>query len=201
MNGQIAAGGSGAKLTDFGFHYQRASGGPAISKANIETAFQAAVAVPVCAALNNRWAQTHNTVRLIDDALDAPYLRTRAVAGGVAGDSMSTIVAAFQLFRTGVRGKSFRGSKHFGPLSESDTTAGSSDVLNAGALTNFGAIATAALAGFTDSDGNVWSLQIVSRVLSQLRINPTLVVSTPVIEIHTNHRIGRMRHREVASVY
>jgi hypothetical protein len=201
MNGLIAAAGSSSKPTAFVFHFNRASGGPALNKLHIESAFQSAIATVVAAALNNRWAQTHNQVRMIDDALDPPQLVTRAVAGAIAGDSMSTLMTAYILMRTGIRGKNYRGSKHLAPLSESDTTAGTSDILNAGALTNFGNVATAIGAGFADSDGNAWTPVILSRSLSQLRTNPTTVITNVVTEIHVNKRMGRMKRREVASVY
>ncbi len=199
--GNIASGGVTSKPTNWGFYFKRTSTVPPLSKAHIDTAFQAAILPDIGLALNVRWLQAYNTVRFLDDALDAPLQTNHAVAGAVAGDGMPSFNTAFFLFRTGVRGKNYRGSKHFAPLSESDTTLGSEDILNAAALTRMGAIRTDLLAGFTDSDANVWQLQVFSKSLSQVLTNPTTVVVNTVNAVLVNKRIGRMKRREVKSSY
>lgn len=201
VQGLISAGGSSTVKTVNVFHYQRTTNVNPISKTNIDTAFQAAVVVPLGAALNNRWTQQNNAVRCVDDALDSPVQFSHAVVGAVAGDGMTSIEAAFVLMRTGLRGKSYRGSKHFGPLSEADTTAGTEDIFNAAALARWGAVVTAINGGFTDANGNVWLPTVISRKLSQLRVNPTTVIANVVSQIVLNKRIGRLRRREAASVY
>jgi hypothetical protein len=200
-NGIAAAGGSNNKKFEFVFAFRRTSNVNPLVKANIETAFQTAIMIPVTNALNNRYAQTFNTVRYLNDALDAPVPVARAVAGAIAGDGMPMHNAAYLLARTGLRGRSYKGGKHFGPLSEADTTAGTEDILNAASLILWGLVATAWLAGFTDANGNVWAPCILSRTLSQLTANPTNVVTNDVTQILINKRVGRMRHREVQSVY
>jgi hypothetical protein len=201
MNGVSAAGGSTNRLWAFVFHFRRtATIGPA-SKTAFETAFQANIAIPICAALNASYAQSNNAIRWLNDALDAPMFVTRAVAGSITGDRMMTADSSYILFRTGLRGKSYRGSKHLGPMSESDSTAGTDDIWNAGALTRLGAVALAVLTGFTDSGGNVWVPSVVSRKLSQMVTNPTIIVANDITAAAVNKRIGTMRHRKVRSVY
>ena len=199
--GNIAAGGSNNVRTVNIFHFQRTSNVNPISKGNIDTAFQAAVVVTLGLALNVRWLQLSNTVRCVDDALDSPVSFSHAVAGAVAGDGMTSIQAAFILMRTGLRGRSYRGSKHFGPLSEADTTIAGEDVFNAAALVRWGAVVTAINGGFTDANGNLWLPTVISRKLSTLRTNPTNVVVNVVNQIVLNKRIGRLRRREVKSLY
>lgn len=199
--GTTAAGGSNNRLTNFSFHYKRDSTIPGLSKPDLDTIFQANVATPIAAALNVRWLQSGNTVRWLDDANDAPVLFAHALAGAIAGDSMSTILSSFILLRTGLRGKSFRGSKHLYPLSETDTTLATDDILNAAALARFATINAALLAPLVDASGNTWRLQVLSRTLSQLKINPTTVIANQVSAVLVNKRVGRMRHREVKSVY
>jgi hypothetical protein len=199
--GNIASGGVTSRPTNWGFYFQRTSTVPGILKAQIDTAFQAGIMTDLALALNIRWLQAYNTVRYIDDALDAPTQFNHAAAGAVTGDGLPSFNTAFLLFRTGLRGKSYRGSKHFGPLSESDTTVASEDILNAAALTRFGSVKTDLLAGFTDAGGNVWRLMIFSKTLSQILVNPTTVVVTNVNAILINKRIGRMKRREVKSSY
>jgi hypothetical protein len=199
--GNIASGGVTSKPTNYTFQFQRISTVPPVNKINIDTAFQAAIVIDLGLALNVRWLQAYNTTRFLDDALDAPTQVNHAVAGAVAGDGLPSFTAAYFLLRTGLRGKSYRGSKHFAPLSESDTTLASEDILNAASLTRFGAVKTDLLAGFTDSDTNVWRLQVFSKTLSQVLVNPTTVVSNTVNAILINKRIGRMKRREVRSSY
>lgn len=201
MKGQASAEGSNDKNTLFTFNFRRTAIVNPLSKTNIEAAFQAGNGTNIPAALNNRWTHLLTSVRFPDDALDSNVDFVHSTAGGISGDTMPMHNAAFLLFRTALRGKSYRGGKHFGPLSESDTTGGSGDLLNSGAVGRFQAIGVGLLAGFTDSDGNVWVLEIISTTLSQLTVNPTVVTANDVTQILVNTRVGRMRRREVKSVY
>jgi hypothetical protein len=190
--GRIAAAGGNVIPTNFGFVFSRTSTVPPLVKSQIDTAFQAAIVVDIGAALNIRWLQQYNTVRYADDAQDAPVQFNHAVAGAVTGDSMPSFSTAYVLFRTGLRGKFYRGSKHFAPLSESDTTTGTDDILNAAAIARWATVRTDLLAGFTDASANVWRFVVLSKTLSQLIVNPTTVVTNVVTEALLNKRIGRM---------
>lgn len=200
MKGLMAAAGSQSVKTVFLFHFRRSTGAGAPSKANIDAAFQAAIATPIAAALNNRWAATVDSLRFLNSALDGDVDFSSALIGLISGDSMPSDQAAYLLMRTGVRGKSYRGSKHLGPMSESDTTT-TGDVFNAGALTRLSTIAAAILAGFTDSDGNVWKPSVVSTSLSQLRTDPVTIIANDAAQVSVNHRVGSMNRRKTASVY
>src|SRR5438132_566797 len=68
--GLIASGGSTARITNFTFAYRRTNTVNVPSKAALDAAFQAAVVVPLAAALNNRFTQKLNTVRWLNDPLD-----------------------------------------------------------------------------------------------------------------------------------
>lgn len=201
VRGTIASAGGSSKSTNFVFHFARTTTVAPIAHAAIDTAFQTAVVVPIGTALNVRWLQSSNSVRYVDDALDAPIYYSHAQAGLVAGDSMPSHSSVYLLMRTGIRGKSYRGSKHLAPVSESDTSIATADILNAGALVNFGAVATAILTGFTDANGNIWKAVVLSKTLSQLITNPTTVVANEITQIMVNKRIGNMKKRQVASVY
>jgi hypothetical protein len=201
MQGLASAGGSNNRAANFKFHYIRSTISNPFIPADIEAAFQATIAVPILAALNLRYAQTFNTVRCIDDASQVPYQFPRAVAGSITGDSMPMFCSAYVLFRTSLRGRSYRGSKHFFPLSESDTTVGGDDVLNAGAKATWATAISAMLTGFTDSNSNIWVPSVFAKKLSQDVLNPTSIVNTQVTSILLNARIGRMKKRERSSVY
>lgn len=202
MRGQAAAGGSNAKNIAFVFHYRRAAVAVNPTKTALNTIFQANVAAPIVAALNVRYAATFNDVRWLDDAEDPYQPFASALVGAIAGDSMDTFSAAYILFRTAVRGRFARGSKHLGPMSEADSTGGTDDLFNAAALTRLGTVATAMLANLTDATGNIWTPCVVSRKApAQYKVNPTTVVRNDVTQVLVNKRIGSMRKRKVASVY
>lgn len=201
MKGIVAAGGSNTVNSDAVFQFRRTSTVNTLVKANIEAAFQTAIAVPITAALNARYTQSMNTVRYINDAMDQPVPVSRAVAGAIAGECLPTHLAAFLLTRTGYRGKSFKGSKHLFPFSEADTTLATADLWNAACKVRLLAIASAWLAGFTDSDSNVWKPVCLSRKLSILNTNPTNVIAYDLTQILVNQRVGSMKRRKVKSVY
>lgn len=201
MNGTVAAGGSNNRLTAWHFFFLRPVSTVAINKANVETAFNASIVPSLLAALNLRYTQTTTGVRCLNDATD-PYLEvSRTGVGAITGDSMATFVNAYILVRTTQRGKSYRASKHFFPLSESDTTTGTDDILNAAALARWATFNAAWLAGFTDSGGNVWTPVIFQKTISVTRTNPTFVYTVAINQLITRKSIGRMKRREVKSVY
>ena len=199
--GLISSAGSSSKNTVNTFHFRRTTVVNPLSKAHIDTAFQAAIAAKVLLALTLRWAQTFNTVRFLNDATDAPGAFAHANPGAIAGDSMPASNYVYTLLQSGLRGKSYRGNYKLGPPGESATTVGTDDILNAGAITYFGNVASAVLGGFTDADGNIWVPSIVSKKLSQLAINPTFVFYSDVTTIKVNKRVSEMKRRKVASAY
>lgn len=201
MYGSRAAQGSSAINTVTIFNYRRTATVVTPSKAALDTIFQSTVADKVVLALNNTWSQQYNTIRYIDDALDGPLSFTHVNAGAVAGDSMSSINTIAIDYRTALRGKSYRGKNLFGPLSEADTTAGASDILNAAAITRFAAVVTGLETALVDSTGNTWVLEVLSRINSNIVTNPTSIVANDVTQVRLNKRIGRNVRRAVASLF
>ena len=195
--GIMAAAGSGAKNVASIFHYRLATLTAPATKAALEAAFQAAIMVPFVAAANVRYLQVQSTVRWVDDAQDAPSAVTRALPGAIATDSQPTVDAVYMLLRTALRGKSYRGSKHFPAVSEIDSTG---DILTGAGLVLWQAVRTALATALTDALGNVWNLSLLSRTLSQLSVNPTSVVANDVTTVLLNKTIGTMRRRRVATV-
>jgi hypothetical protein len=200
-NGVMAAGGSNNKLTSSVFHYQRSNPALPLTEGHCEAAFQTAIMVPIAAALNSRWHQTGNIVRFMEDPARLSVLTSRAVAGTQIGDSMVSELFAFLLMKCAVRGKLFRGNKKLFPMSEGDTTSGSDDIWNAGCLTRLGTIATALLATFTDSDGNVWTPVILSKKLSQVQKLPVTIAVAAVSQVLVRKTPGSSKRRKVKNVY
>lgn len=200
MNAFSVARGGAAKNIANVYQFYRTNGiGPRV-KANVESAFQAAIGDVALLALNVDYTQTGTSVRWMDDATDAPVSFAEAGVGAIANDRSPDHVCATVQLHSGRRGWASRGSKHFGPISEDDTLG---DVLDAGAIVRFQALADAILAGFTDTDGNQWLPIIVSRaVLSHpvFSTNPTFWVWAQVTNVIVNHSLGSMRRRKIRTV-
>lgn len=199
--GVASAQGSGPVNVISVFHYQRNNNFKPLDKAALESVFQSAVVAKLLLAVNNTYTQSWVSVRWIEDPTDAAQEFAEVGVGAVAGDRLATFNSAYLLLKSSLRGKSFRGSKHIGPLSEADTTAGTGDILNAAALLNFGALAVAVAGTLTDSANNAWSPVVLSRKLSNFAVTPCLIAASGVTAVLVNKRIGTMRRRKVASVY
>lgn len=202
INGVVSAAGSNSKASASVWHYRRTTTVNVLAKTPILQAFITSVLTPLVACLSVRHTTQNVTARFYDDPTDAVFPRTSVLAGAITGDSMPTANSVFLLMGTGLRGKNFRGSKKLFPIGESATTVATDDILNAGALTYFGTLASAALASFTDSNGNVWIPQVLSRKLSNLRLLPQAsVVANDVTIVSVRKTIGHMRRRQTKSVY
>lgn len=201
IRGLIASGGSNAIKTNTTFHYRRLATAVDPSKTALNTAFVAGPVSAIAAALNVDWEASLHDIRWVNDATDPYTSITATEVGAVAGDRLSSHAAAYLLFRTGLRGRSFRGAKHLGPMSESDVTSDDEDLFNAAAITRLAAINTALAATLTDSTGNQWKFTLLSRFLSQTKTNPTVIVTNDVTQLLVAKRVGTLMQRKVASVY
>jgi hypothetical protein len=201
VHGEMASKGSGTVPTRSIFHFQRRGQSGSPTKAALATAFNTNILTPIAAALNASWSSSITAVRWVDDATDPYENATTIHTGGISGDRLPPHNAAFLLCTTLLRGRSYRGSKHLGPVSESDTTAGSEDVFNAACIARWQTVINALVADLVDSNGITWDFAILSRTLSQTTTNPTTIVANVVQEVQLNERIGRMKKRQVKSVY
>jgi len=201
LRGLISSGGSNAIKTANVFHYRRLATAVDPSKTALEAAFTAGPAAAIAAALNVDWEASIHDVRWLNDATDQYTSVVATEVGAIAGDRLSSHLSAFLLFRTGLRGRNFKGSKHLGPFSESDITTADEDLWNAGCLTRLAAINTALAATLTDGTGNQWKLTLLSKNLSQTKTNPTTIVVNDVTSLLVNKRVGSLLSRKAASVY
>lgn len=197
MKGGVAAAGGGTRNIENVYHFQRTTNVNVLSKANIESQFQTSIATPVLAALSVDFTQSSTSLRFLEDAQDAYQDFTESTAGSIAGERQADYDAVCLRLKTNVRGKSAHGSKHYAPVGESQTNG---DVLVAGSVTLFQAVGAAIVAGFTDSDGNVWKPVVLSRKNSILGTNPTKITAYPVTSYILNKTMGTMRRRKVATV-
>lgn len=199
-NGNCAAAGSNNRKTAVVSHWRRVITTPVFSKSQFDTAYQAAIVVAIGAALNARWTQTNNAVRVANNWLDQPTKFGHAVVGAIAGDSMPTYVSSYIMLNTGLRYGFNRGSKKLFPFSESDTTTATDDFFNAGCVARLVTIANAFVAGFTDAGGSVWVPVVLSTTYSTLTVDPASIYVANVIGATVSARCGSMRHRKVKSL-
>lgn len=178
-------------------HFRRTANVPPLSKADIEAHFQTAYMVPLLAMLNAAYAQTETDVRFIDDATDPYGVFPESTVGGIATSAQQNYDSVAFQFKTGYRGKSGKGGKRFGPISDADTA---QNILTGSALAAWTAYKATLLAGFTDTNGNIWVPCVVSKGnppgLSQLKTNPTRVFANDVIQVLLNKTTGTMRRRK-----
>lgn len=173
--------------------YKRAATTPALNKANVATAFKTAVIDVLKDLLSVSYKADSIDIRALDDHLD-PYLPVAHTADGtVAGDSLPSTNNVVMHMKTSVRGRAYRGRKHFSPIAEADTTL---DNLKATPIANWASFGAAYLAGFTDSDGSVWVPHVVQYSLSAFTPLGNVVVSTPVSSVTVNATLGTMKRRK-----
>lgn len=193
----VARGGSVKNIYNI-YHFRRTNSVLPVSKANIESQFYTSIQTVVLAGLSVDYTETNVTVRFFDDATDAPVAFPETGVGAIAGERLQDFVAAVIQLKSGFRGKSGRGSKHYSPIAEADTNG---DVLDASGITQITAIGNAILAGFTDADGNVWVPVIKSsKPPAQYLVNPVTVNTHDVISVVLNKTLGTMKRRKVKTV-
>lgn len=197
LKGTSTAGGGDARNIANIFHYRRLSTVNDPVKSQIAAGFIATILPTIVLALNARASLTQVTCRCIDDATDAELSTTIAEVGAVAGDGLSNFNCVTVRLKSAVRGKSAQGSKHFGPLSEVD---GDDDILTGAGLTRWQAVRDILDDTFVDASSNTWRPCVVSRVLSQMVTNPTVIVKNDIVSTVLNKTYGTMKRRKVKSV-
>lgn len=195
--GIAAAGGSSITPCINVFNFRRIAVAVDPTKAALNTAFQAAIIIPLLAASNVRYTPSRLTIRWLNDALDPPQEFPVAGVGAIVTDSMPSDDAIYMLMRSALRGRNYQGSKHFGQGSEVDTT---NDLLTGAGLARWVTMRNAVAANIVDATPNTWVPIVLSRNLSQLQKNPTFVSSADVVSVLLDLNIGTMRRRRSATI-
>lgn len=198
VNGTAATGGSSVTPSINVFNFQRTTTVNPFTKIAFNTVFQASVMNVILAAMNVRYTPSNCSVRVLDDYNDSPTIFAIAGVGAIATDSIPSDDAVYMLLRTALRGRNYRGSKHFGPLSEIDTT---NDILTGAGLARWQDVRDAVLSNLVDANGNTWVPTVLSRNLSNLNLLPVaLVVATQVTDCLLDLNVGTMRRRRSKTI-
>lgn len=179
------------------FYYRRTSVAVSPVKASLATIFETNVLTPLVAASHERLTGISQNIRWLEDAENPTMTISSALVGAIATDSLPPNATVYVLMQTALRGKKYRGSKHFAAVPEIHTTG---DVLTGGGLTLWQAVRDALAASCTDADGNIWKPCILSRKLSQVKTNPTTVVTNDVTTVVLNKNIANMKRRRIKRV-
>jgi len=178
------------------WHFARTSTSNPVDPANVAAAFKTWYDANVLIAQATQFTLEECSARLLDDPTSLEAVTAASGAGSLDDDLYAADTAVYFQLVTGLRGRTFMGSKHIGAATEGDITNG---LLSGGGITRYQAVQTAigllATTGITDSDGNVWKLIVLSKSLSTLDTIPPTLKYTPVLSVLLNKRIGTMGRR------
>lgn len=177
------------------FHYHKTAGSTVpnleVFANNMVTALQTAFQN----VMNERVTDILFSVRPLDDPTVTEVTQSvGAGAGVIAGDPLSEALAAVITLDTGVRGRNFRGRKHIGGLSESQSTGG--DELAASPLGVMQTLATALLTSINGDGGNDYTLCVLSSTLSRVTDTPPYFTGADVVLATAQKILGTMRRRK-----
>jgi len=177
------------------FHYRRVVSGGLISKILFDTAWHGTVDAAWQGLLSVGYKNDYNTVRLMEDGTDPPTVFAGCGDGAVAGDMLPTINCATLLYRTVLKGRSYKGGKHLGPISEASTTG---QALTAGGHTLLNNLATVLAQTITDGNGNNWAPFVFSPTKSTGLTTPTpTIFATQVSQIVVNDILHQLKSRAI----
>jgi hypothetical protein len=180
---------AGLKNIDQVYHY-RLSSGSLDTRAAICTAFLSAVHSVILGQLSADYVTVSGKCRLLDDATEQYSTVTSTTPGQIALPRLPGDLSIVLPLRCVERGRSFRGRKHYRGI---PTASVLKDELTAGAVTAWAALVTAVGATFSSANGSVYKPMVLSRILSQLRTNPTTIVGSDVNAVLLNKTIGTFR--------
>jgi hypothetical protein len=197
VRGTQAAAGSGVTPAINVYHYRRTAVAVPVNRVNLKTAFWTAVGVPLLAAANVRYTPNIVSVRFVSDATEPYTDLSQAGAGAIATDSEPSDDAVFCYLKTAVRMPGGKGGKHFAGTSEVDTTG---DILTGAGLARWQAVRDSLILTVNSAEGNSYVPCVLSRKFSQLKLNPTNVVTWDVVASLLDLNIGTMRRRRSKTV-
>jgi len=177
------------------FHYHNLIDGGPLDKAAMLASFISTVGDNIVPLMNVRVTGGKADLRVMDNPLDLVIEQGLGnPAGAVTGDPLSAALALVMTIDTGVRGRSFRGRKHFGGLSESDSDGG--DELKAGVIAAWASVASTISANLVLGDGNTYEPCVLSPTLSSLYQDPPFFTGATPGTFTVNHILGTMRKRK-----
>lgn len=179
------------------FHYTQnpTVAGPA-SPVAVANAFLSTVWGTIATALSVNWVGVACLARYLDSTLNLFQPAGVPGSGAAALPRLPNDTAVVTPLSCNVRGRNFRGSKHFSPIATAQVT---SDELNGAGLALWNPVLPLLLGQIT-AGGQTFSPCVVSRSLSQLRQDPVTIVGAIITLVRLNKTIGTMRRRKEKTV-
>jgi hypothetical protein len=192
----VETGGTARNIFNVFHYYQNPNQPSPPSAVVVANAFIAGPWAGILALLSIGYVGVQTLARYLDVTTNAFQNANAPGNGAVALPRQPAQQAVVGFFRTAVRGKSFRGSKHFGPLATAQVTG---DEIAPASVAAWQAAITALVANIT-AGGQSYTPCVVSKTLSQLRTDPVTIIGAAKLTGLTNKTIGTMRHRKEKTV-
>jgi len=199
VQGTLPTTGSGSKNIANVFHYVAGTGGAIGSAVDLANNFLTNVWALIAAQLSVDYTGVATITRFLDDAT-VQYVNANVPASGaIALPRLPTEVSIVCPLRASERGKHYRGSKHFAGVPTASVV---KDELTAGAAAAWAASVTALGNALTPGGGYTVAMFpcVLSRSLSQTRVNPTSLWAATIASVLLNKTIGTMRKRKERTV-
>ena len=190
--GTLAALGGQSQQTITPLHYRRTTFGNPYVGAGALTAFLAQHQVPWLAAASVSWSWDRVTIRCLNSPTETEVTANVAAAGVVAGDMLPSYCAAVITKKTALRGKSYRGRCYVPGVPETGTTGNACTVPQ---LALYDTLANLLDLPFVAAPAVTFIPTVLSRKLSNLIADPSVVVATPILDCFTRSVLGRLSSR------
>jgi len=176
------------------WHVRRQTGSTAVTLAAIGTAFATLVDTELAAAMSVSAGAGQLYGRWLDSPTFGWETLSALSAGSVSGDSLPNLTTVTMQLKSGIRGRSYNGSKHFAGIAESSTT---KDKLNSTGISLWDAVRDSLEVWMVDADnaGSGFGMCVISQVLSDQVSDPCVFTGADVTDIKLNVIIGTMRRR------
>jgi hypothetical protein len=162
----------------------------------VANAFLSTVWGTIATALSVSWTGSSCLARYLDGATNVFQAAGVPGNGAAALPRLPNDTAVVTPLSTNLRGKNFRGTKHFSPIATAQVTG---DELNAAGLVLWNPVLPL-LQGQITAGGQTFSPCVVSRSLSQLRQDPVTIIGSIILLARLNKTIGTMRRRKERTV-
>lgn len=192
----VETGGTTRNIFNIFHYYQNPNQPSPPSAVVVANAFIAGPWAAILALLSIGYVGVQTLSRYLDSSANAFNTANPPGTGAVILPRQPAQQAVVGFFRSAIRGKSFRGSKHFGPLATSQVTG---DEIAPASVAAWQAANTGLVANIT-AGGQTYTPCVVSKTLSQLRTDPTTIYGAALLTGLTNKTIGTMRHRKEKTV-
>lgn len=195
--GHISEAGAPIKRVSNVYHYGQAIPNPVLpDPATVITSLYSVILQNIAPLLHDDYVLDEVTGRWLDQTTNPQSLSTLAAPGVKTGDRLPAYATVCFQLHTNVRGRSYRGSKHYGPIAEADTTA---DQLAAGVLPAWTNMKNNLLQSFTIG-GQVLVPVVLSRTKSQLQKDPVTISAAAVTSVILNLTLGTLKKRKEKTV-